>query len=180
MGASPMSAIALRPFLPTDARRCIEIFRASIEELASEDYDADQREAWSARADDVAGFRQAACRNRSTLIATLDGASAGFASLKGADVLDMLYVDPAFARRGVGAALIDALVRLAEARGVERLTSDVSDTARPLFERQGFVAQRRNLVAVGDQWLGNTTMTKTLAKSAAPGEPNDAALKDAP
>ena len=50
---------------------------------------------------------------------------------------------------------------------VASLASDVSDTAKPLFERQGFVAQRRNLVTLGDEWLGNTTMTKTLAKGAA-------------
>ena len=161
-----MSAIALRPFLPSDARRCIEIFRSSIEELASEDYDEDQREAWSARADDPAAFAERLSESL-TLIASLDGASVGFASLKGLAVLDMLYVDPAFARRGVGAALIDALVRIGQARGVEKLSADASDSARPLFERSGFVAQRRNLVAVGDQWLGNTTMTRTFAKPAA-------------
>jgi putative acetyltransferase len=161
-----MSAIALRPFLPADAKRCIEIFRASIRELASEDYDEDQIEAWSARADDAAAFT-ARLSESLTLIATLDGASVGFASLKGASALDMLYVDPAAARRGVGSALIDALVRIAQARGVEKLSADASDSARPLFERNGFVAQRRNLVAVGDQWLGNTTMTRTFAKPAA-------------
>jgi putative acetyltransferase len=161
-----MSAIALRPFLPSDARRCIEIFRSSIEELASEDYDDDQREAWSARADDPAAFAERLSESL-TLIASLDGATVGFASLKGLAVLDMLFVDPGYARRGVGTALIDALVRIAQARGVESLTSEVSDTARPLFELQGFVAQRRNLVAKGDQWLGNTTMTRTFAKPAA-------------
>jgi putative acetyltransferase len=170
MGAAPVSGIALRPFLPADARRCIEIFRASIEELASEDYDADQREAWSAKADDAAAFAERLSASL-TLIASLDGQSVGFASLKGQAVLDMLFVDPAFARRGVGAALIDALVRIAEARGVGRLSVDASDTARPLFERYGFVAERRNLVAVGDQWLGNTTMTRAFAKSGAAGEP---------
>ena len=101
-----------------------------------------------------------------TLVALIDGEAAGFASLLGADVLDLLHVDPRFARRGVGAALIDALARLAAARGAERLTSDVSDTARPLFERQGFEAQRRNLVQLDDQWLANTTMTKRLAPHA--------------
>ena len=79
----------------------------------------------------------------------------------------MLYVDPAFARRGVGTALIDALVRLAAARGVETARRDVSDTARPLFERQGFEAQRRNLVQLDDQWLANTTMTKRSQPGAA-------------
>jgi putative acetyltransferase len=50
------------------------------------------------------------------------------------------------------------------------LTSEVSDTARPLFERQGFQAQRRNLVQLDDEWLANTTMTKRLAP---PGDANE-------
>ena len=52
-----MSAVALRPYVPADARRCAEIFRMSVEELAAEDYDADQREAWASRADDEEAFQ---------------------------------------------------------------------------------------------------------------------------
>jgi putative acetyltransferase len=165
-----MSAVSLRPYLAADAERCAAIFRASIEELAIEDYSPNQCEAWAARGDDVSAFGKKLAESL-TLIATLDGASVGFASLKGADVLDMLFVDPAHARRGVGTALIDALVRIASARGAERLTSEVSDTAKPLFERQQFVAQRRNLVAKGDEWLANTTMTKRLAPLGDANEP---------
>ncbi len=156
-----MSAVALRPYVPADARRCAEIFRLSIEELAAEDYDADQREAWASRADDEEAFG-ARLSGALTLLAVIDGAIAGFASLKGGDEIDMLFVDPEFARQGVGRALVDALTRLALARGAKRLTTEASDVARPLFERQGFTAQKRNLVRKGDQWLANTTMTKTL------------------
>jgi putative acetyltransferase len=160
-----MSAVALRPYVHSDARRCAEIFRASIEELAADDYDADQREAWASRADDVAEFGATLARDL-TLLAVIDGAVAGFASLKGADAIDMLFVDPEFARQGAGGALIEALTKLAEARGAKRLTVEASDAARPLFERRGFVAQKRNLVNIGGQWLANTTMTK--ARAAAP------------
>ena len=156
-----MSAVALRPYLRTDAKRCAEIFRLSIEELAADDYDEEQREAWASRADDEAAFG-ARLQEALTLLAVIDGAIAGFASLKGVDEIDMLFVDPEFARHGVGRTLIDALTRLAEARGAKRLTVEASDVARPLFDRQGFSAQKRNLVRVGDQWLANTTMVKTL------------------
>jgi putative acetyltransferase len=107
-----------------------------------------------------------------TLIAVIDGAAAGFASLKGADAIDMLYVDPDHAGQGAGGALIDALTRLAAARGAKRLTVEASEVAKPLFERQGFRAERRNLVRVGDQWLPNTTMTKTLGAESAPPAPH--------
>ena len=96
-----MSAVALRPYLPTDAKRCAEIFRSSIEELAADDYDEEQREAWSSRADDEQAFG-ARLGEALTLLAMIDGAVAGFASLKGADEIDMLFVEPEFARQGVG------------------------------------------------------------------------------
>jgi putative acetyltransferase len=156
-----MTSVALRPYLPADARRCAEIFRASIEELAADDYDADQREAWASRADDVAGFG-VTLAGALTLLAVIDGAVAGFASLKGADEIDMLFVDPEFARQGAGGLLVEGLTKLAEARAAKRLTVTASDAARPLFERRGFIAQKRNLVRIGDQWLANTTMTKAL------------------
>lgn len=162
-----MSMIALRPFLPTDIKRCLAIFRVSIKELASEDYSDDQCDAWIARADDAAAFGKR-LSEALTLLASIDGAIAGFASLKGTSEIDMLHVDPAFARRGVATSLVDALTRLAQARGVEQISAEVSDTAKPLFEKQGFSAQRRNLAAIGEQWLGNTTMTKPFAKGAAP------------
>ena len=82
-----------------------------------------------------------------TLLAVIDGLVAGFASLKGGEEIDMLFVDPEFARQGVGRTLVDALTKLAEARGAKRLTAEASDVAKPLFERLGFTAQQRNLVA---------------------------------
>jgi putative acetyltransferase len=162
-----MSAVSLRPYVPADAKRCAEIFRASIEELAADDYSADQREAWAARAEDEAAFGQRLA-GMLTLIALVGGEAAGFASLKGADEIDMLFVDPEFARLGAGRALVDALTRLAGARGAKRLTTEASDVAKPLFESLGFSAQKRNLVPIGDEWLANTTMTKTLGAEPAP------------
>ena len=44
-----------------------------------------------------------------TLVATLNGGPAGFASLKGTDNLHMLYVHPAAAGHGVATLLVDAL-----------------------------------------------------------------------
>ncbi len=157
-----MNAVSLRPFLPADVNQCAEIFRAAIQVSASDDYSDDQLDAWAASANDAEAFG-AKLGSALTLVALIDGERVGFASLRNKNELDMLYVDPRFGRRGVGSALIDALTRLAAARGAELVTSEASDTARPLFERHGFAAQRRNLVQIDDQWLANTTMTKRLA-----------------
>jgi putative acetyltransferase len=158
----------LRPYLPTDARSLVQIFRASVETLAAEDYDDDQRAAWAAAADDEAGF-DARLGGALTLVALLDGSIAGFASLQDNKNLDMLYVRPDCARRGVGSALVEALERLAAGRGAKILSVEAADSARDFFLRRGYVPQSRNTRMIGGQWLGNTTMTKELAPAATGG-----------
>jgi len=161
MSAQANPKLALRPYLPADAPLLAEIFRASVEELTAEDYSEAQRNVWSAAADDEAAFGARLAQGL-TLVATLGGSVVGFVSLKGADRLDLLYVHPAVAGQGIGAMLCDAVERLAAARGTARLTADASDTARGFFEHRGYVAQRRNTVSVGDEWLATTTMEKPL------------------
>ena len=154
--------LALRPYLPLDAPLLAEIFRASIEELTAEDYSEAQRGVWAAAADDEEAFGARLARGL-TLVATLGGSVVGFVSLKGADQLDLIYVHPAVVGQGIGAMLADAVERLAAGRGTPRLIADASDTARGFFERRGYVAQRRNTISYGDEWLANTTMEKPLA-----------------
>jgi putative acetyltransferase len=154
-------AATLRPMLPADIPVLAAIFQASIEELAAEDYDEGQRAAWAGAADDEAAFG-AGLQNNLTLVAVLQGAPVGFASLEGKDNLRMLYVYPPVARQGVGALLADAIEKMAGARGAKRLEVDASDTARPFFEARGYEAQHRQTVEIGGEWLGNTHMVKTL------------------
>ncbi len=152
---------SLRPFLPADAPVLAGIFRASIEELTGEDYTPAQQEAWAAGADDEAAFA-ARLAGRLTLVATVAGTPVGFAALKVAELVELVYVHPALARQGLATLLCGALEKLAEARGARKLTVDASDTALPFFQKRGFIAQRRNTVRVGDEWLTNTTMEKHL------------------
>ena len=100
-------------------------------------------------------------------MATLQGAPVGFASLKGADHIDMLYVHPGAIGQGVATTLCDALEKLAGARGAKALTVEASDTAERFFAKRGYAATQRNSVTVGDEWLANTTMTKTLSAGGA-------------
>ena len=161
-----MTNVGLRPFLLADAAVCAQMFRESVDLLTDDDYDEEQRAAWASRADDEQAFGRKLADGL-TLVALVSGTPAGFATLK-ADLIEFLYVSPSFARRGVGAALLDALMKLARARGVVKLKADVSETARPLFAKSGFVGERRNLVSIGDAWLPNTTMSAALAQTDGP------------
>jgi putative acetyltransferase len=154
-------ATALRPMLASDIPVLAAIFQASVEELTEDDYDETQRLGWSALGDEPEFGQKLA--GALTIVATRAGAPVGFATLAGADRFEMLYVFPRVARQGIGSLLCDAIEKLAQARGAKILTVDASDTAKPLFDRRGYVAQSRQTRALGNCWLGNTRMTKTLA-----------------
>src|SRR5689334_8368637 len=152
---------ALRPFLSADVPVLAAIFVAAIQELTGDDYGEAQQEAWAAIADDEEAFGKKLA-GELTLIATLQNAPVGFASLKGKDHIDMLYVHPGVAGQGVASALCDALEKLAGGRGAKSLTVEASDNAEPFFKKRGYVAKQRNSVTVNGEWLANTTMQKTL------------------
>ena len=156
-----LPAVGLRPYLPADAAMVAAIFVESIEGLTGEDYSEAQQQAWASLADDEMAFG-AKLGKELTLVATLQSSPVGFASLKGADHIEMLYVHPSAAGQGVATALCDALEKLAIARGATRLTVDASDTAHDLFRKRGYVDQQRSTITVGDEWLANTRMQKTV------------------
>jgi putative acetyltransferase len=161
-----MPQATLRPFLPTDTPILAAIFVASISELAGDDYSETQQAAWASAAEDEAAFGKRLA-GQLTLIASLENSPVGFASLRGADHIDLLYVHPSAVLRGVAAMLCDALEKLAGARGAKLLTADVSDNAQEFFQKRGYIATRRSTITMGDEWLANTTMQKTLGEVAA-------------
>ncbi|HEU4661135.1 MAG TPA: GNAT family N-acetyltransferase [Pseudolabrys sp.] len=164
MSATAHPRLALRPLLPADVPVLAEIFRASIAELASDDYSEAQQEAWASAADDEKQFG-AKLAKRLTLIATLNGSPVGFIALEEPDKIDMLYVHPAATGQGVATMLTDAIEKLAAARGATKLSADASDNARGFFEKRSYTAQQRNSVSLGGEWLASTTMQKQLVKS---------------
>ena len=112
MMAQSLPKPALRPYLAADTPMLAVIFTAAVQELTGDDYSEAQQEAWASVADDEAAFGKKLA-GQLTLIATLQNSPVGFASLKGADHIDMLYVHPSVAGQGVASMLCDALEKLA-------------------------------------------------------------------
>ena len=163
-------SVSLRPFLPADAPALARLFRESVEILAEEEYTDDQRAAWAAASDDVAAFAQKLA-NSLTLVAIREREIAGFASFNNGH-LDLLYVSPDHAREGVATTLVDAIEKLAVARGLKEIETDASDVAHDFFKGRGYVATQRNTVSLNGEWFANTTMKKQLAPAATHGKPN--------
>jgi len=79
-----------------------------------------------------------------------DGEVVAYADVQDSGYIDHFFVDSAHAGRGVGSMLMRHLHEVASGRGVSLLSSDVSRTAQPFFERFGFrVVEQRSPVVRG-------------------------------
>lgn len=159
------SIITVRAYRADDLDSVIEIFLRAIRDTASANYDAEQIAAW-ARADRAAWAERRL--SHPTWIADVDGRPAGFTDLENDGHLDMMYVHPQFGRQGVGTRLIRTAEDHARARGIVRLYSEVSLTARTLFERAGFVVVTPERVFRNDQWFDRFKMEKHLSGDGMP------------
>jgi putative acetyltransferase len=154
------STLTVRPYAATDCDATIEIFLRAIREVASRDYDQDQIDAW-AQVDQREEWARRRS-SRSTWIAECQGVPAGFSDLERDGHLDMLFVHPR--HQGIGAAclLLATVEREATARGLCRIFTEASLTARPFFEKRGFVVLARESAEKRGQALTNFRMEKRL------------------
>jgi putative acetyltransferase len=157
--------LSLRPYLPDDAETLAVIFGESIDDLTLEDYDDEQRAAWMEPILDLQDWRKMLASGL-TLVGLYEGEPAGFAQLAAPDTIAMIHVHPNYIGEGVGRLLVDALEKLAAARGARMLKVESSDTARGFFEHLGYEMKDRAARRFGEQWLSRITMTKALGAGA--------------
>jgi putative acetyltransferase len=153
--------IEIRNYREADCEALAGIFQRAMREIARKDYSPVQVMAWAPDARDMAEF--AARRTaKPTFVAEYDGQLAGFTDLDGDGHIDMLYVNPDCQRRGVASAMLRFLADRAQSERRKRLHSEVSITARPVFERHGFKVLAYQTVQTNGQALGNYRMEKLL------------------
>lgn len=156
------STIDVRPYNRDDSESTLALFLAAITETASADYSAEQIDAWAAPQDRDLDDWDAAMQARGSFVATIDAELAGFSDVSHDGYVDMMFVAPTFARRGVARMLLATGEKLAREWGVGELSADVSITARPFFESQGFVVVAEQRPVRRGVSLTNFKMRKPL------------------
>lgn len=130
-------AITLRPATEADLPGMRELYRGTITTVCANDYDEAQRAVWASTADNTDRWSNL-IKEQYVLLAMIDGMIAGFSSLRDSDYLDFMYVHKDYQRMSVAETLLTAIETKAVALGATVITSDVSKTARPFFERKGY------------------------------------------
>lgn len=100
--------------------------------------------------------------SRLSFVAELNGAILGFADITADGYLDHLYTHRYYQGIGVASALVQTVEREMIALRVQRVTTDASITARPFFERRGYVMVQPQMVTVRGVTMQNFRMEKWL------------------
>lgn len=129
--------LAIRRYRPEDAEPLAHLFHDAVRRGAAAAYTAEQRAAWSP-APPAGALWHERLAGAHTLVAERGGRPAGFMSLGGNGRIDLAYVAPGEMGRGTAGALHDALLEVARARGLARLTAEASRLARPFLARRGW------------------------------------------
>lgn len=152
--------ISLRSYRTADLPAVCRLFYETVHSVCSADYSERELDAWAPEKVDVAAWNRA-LRESLCVVATAGGEIVGFANLAG-DYLDRVYVHKHWQRRGIGSAMVDALERAAQKRGIHGLYTDASITAKAFFQAKGYRVVTPQKVVRGGVVLTNYRMEKVL------------------
>lgn len=145
--------LTIRAYSEDDFPALCAIFLRAVKETASRDYSPAQIAAWAQV--DESRWRQKLADSQ-VLVAVIDNQPVGFITAVN-DYIDLLFVSPDYARRGIGHALIGAVCA---SHPGKVLSVDASITARSSFLRQGFRVVAEQRVESRGEWFTNYRMEK--------------------
>lgn len=154
-----------RAFAESDLEALLELFRAAVEGLAAECYDAAQRAAWAPPQPDRDAWRRRLGGQHCSLAVDAQDRLLGFIAYDGGGHVDLLYTAPEQARNGVARALYEHAERTMIGRGAATAFTEASRVARPFFERCGFRVTEPEQVSVRSQQFQRYRMLKVLSAS---------------
>ncbi len=161
-----MAGYTIRAFELADADAVAELTLAAIRQTALRAYSLNQVAAWSARYSPARLVESAARGDVILVAADADDQPAAYSVLEADGHLDMLFCHPDHTGHGLGLRLLNEAELAARALGAERLYTEASELARPVFERAGYALLHRRDFTIpyegGEVAIHNYAMEKRL------------------
>lgn len=153
----------VRNFQKTDTKTLIELFRETVHRVCCADYSVEQLKAWAPDFIDESAWESRFLKSY-TLVAEENDSVLGFANLEEDGNIDMFYVSAGSQGKGVGKVLLRHLENHAKGLKLDKLTSDVSLTARKFFQHAGFLTEKEYVKVRNGVEFKNTLMSKSIRK----------------
>lgn len=139
-----------------------ELFRSTVLTVNAKDYTREETEDWASCGDSTAHWERLLDSLHFVVTTDTDGRLTGFAAISPDGYLHSLFVHKDRQGEGIGSALLQEMEAHARKLRTGRITSEVSITARPFFERRGYKVERAQLARARKLEMTNYVMHKDL------------------
>lgn len=151
----------LREYHSKDCEEILELFYDTVHSVNSADYTEIQLNAWAPKSIDLVKWDNRLSNNYSVVV-DKDSIIVGFGNVDSTGYFDLLYVHKFHQRIGVATLIADEIERYVHRKGIQIITADASITAKPFFEKRGYVVQKKQNVELRGQFFVNFKMQKIL------------------
>lgn len=152
----------LRRAVAGDIPALMELFRGTVLTINRRDYTQPQTLDWASCGQDRAKWERMIAENYFLVATDRSGQLVGYASLTGEGYLHSLFVHKDYQGKGIAAMLLLVTEGYAYGKGIRRILSDVSITARPFFAGHGYTVVRQQCKKADKMYLTNLRMEKSL------------------
>lgn len=151
----------IREFREQDAPILWALFYNTIRNINLRDYTEQQVKAWAPDEFDAQLWLKKMTAIQ-PFVVELDGVIVGYSDVQPSGLVDHFFCHHEYQGQGVGRALMTHVIKQAEAKGLDRIYSEVSITARPFYEHMGFTVVNEQQIEVRGATLTNYVMERHL------------------
>lgn len=159
---SQNSQYTLRKLTEEDIPDLQILFRETVLHVNARNYTREEVEDWASCGDSAEHMKDLLARNDYVAALNERGEIIGFSSMNAEGYLHSLFVHKDYQQVGVGSLLLSAVERRAWEYGAVAITSEVSLTARPFFEKRGYEVMKVQKRRANRLELTNFVMCKRL------------------
>lgn len=124
----------------SDLEEMQKLYVETIHSVCKTDYSEEQRKVWSSGVNNTERWLEV-IEKQFVLLAIIEKQIAGFGTLKDGNYIDFFYIHKDFQRQGIAAKILNELEVEARKNNSEIITSDISITAKPFFQKKGFIVK---------------------------------------
>lgn len=146
----------IRPYKTEDCKAISQLFYETVHVINAKDYSKDQLDVWATGQVNLEAWNQSFLKH-CTVVAVEGSKIIGFGDMDDNGYLDRLYVHKDYQGKGIATMICDNLEQTVLSKSYE---THASITAKPFFEKRGYVTQKEQQVERDGIKLTNYVMKK--------------------
>ena len=152
----------IRVALQSDTVELKQLFQNTVLAINRRDYSQAEVEDWASCGDNLANIKDMIKTHYFLVAVNQQSEIVGFSSITPQGNLHSMFVHKDFQGKGIATMLLNEIEQYAITYGIMRITSEVSLTARPFFEKRGYMVEEEQKRKANQLSLTNFWMAKQM------------------